>query len=389
MNLMSVAWITNNNFKIVNKTNAEIIDGSVKLTADRQRDSRTQCDICIHGKMTRTFFPKKSNRISAKIFNNLFTYASGKIHSTNIKNARTCLTLFLIKLRTRMSYSILSTLFGIQRRTIDKITNSARKTLMEDFVPNLDLNYFTKENFLRLQTRNMDKALFTEGKDLAILVTNGTYIYREKSSNYSFQRRFFSMHKGYFADGENNDANILNSLMKESSLLLEMFKKTTIWEKIYPAERNVNRESSYPHYTGSYIHIHRTVFLLANIFENFHENCVASYDLDPAHNDILFINVIYATSVNVQADRYIKLNIQFRTRAKNDFEKKLYKLMNNAVFNKIINNYVDVKLVTKWDGRYGSEAMIAEPNFHSCSVFAENLIAVELRKLEGKFNKPI
>ena len=66
--------------------------------------------------------------------------------------------------------------------------------------------------------------------------------------------------------------------------------------------------------------------------------------------------------------------------------------MNNAVFGKTMENvriHVDVKLLTKWDGRYGAEAMIAKPNFHSRSVFAENLIAVELRKLEVKFNKPI
>ncbi|XP_025157491.1 uncharacterized protein LOC112589826 [Harpegnathos saltator] len=66
--------------------------------------------------------------------------------------------------------------------------------------------------------------------------------------------------------------------------------------------------------------------------------------------------------------------------------------MNNAVFGKTmenVRNHVDVKLLTKWDGRYGAEAMIARPNFHSRSVFSENLIAVELRKLEVKFNKPI
>ncbi|KYN05015.1 hypothetical protein ALC62_04095 [Cyphomyrmex costatus] len=66
--------------------------------------------------------------------------------------------------------------------------------------------------------------------------------------------------------------------------------------------------------------------------------------------------------------------------------------MNNAVFGKTMENVrdrVDVKLVTAWDGRYGAEAMIAKPNFHSRSVFAENLIAVELCKLEVKFDKPI
>ena len=66
--------------------------------------------------------------------------------------------------------------------------------------------------------------------------------------------------------------------------------------------------------------------------------------------------------------------------------------MNNAVFGKTmenVRNHTDVRLVTQWEGRYGAEAMIAKPNFHSRSVFSENLIAVELRKLQVKFNKPI
>jgi len=50
---------------------------------------------------------------------------------------------------------------------------------------------------------------------------------------------------------------------------------------------------------------------------------------------------------------------------------------------------VDVKLIIKWDGLYGAEAMITKPNFHSRSVFVENLIAVEMRKFEVKFDKPI
>ncbi|RLU19246.1 hypothetical protein DMN91_007803 [Ooceraea biroi] len=89
---------------------------------------------------------------------------------------------------------------------------------------------------------------------------------------------------------------------------------------------------------------------------------------------------------------YIELNTRFRTAAKTDFKKNLYKLMNNAVFGKTmenVHNHVDVKLLTKWNGPYGAEAMIAKPNFHSCSVFSENLVAIEMRKLEVKFNKPI
>ncbi|XP_067215244.1 uncharacterized protein [Linepithema humile] len=115
-------------------------------------------------------------------------------------------------------------------------------------------------------------------------------------------------------------------------------------------------------------------------------------DKPPGKREVTKIHRIFQFAQSPWLRGYIELNTQFRTLASNEFEKNLNKLMNNAVFGKTmenVRNHTDVRLVTQWEGRYGAEAMIAKPNFHSRSVFSENLIAVELRKLEVKFDKPI
>ncbi|KAK5644145.1 hypothetical protein RI129_007990 [Pyrocoelia pectoralis] len=79
--------------------------------------------------------------------------------------------------------------------------------------------------------------------------------------------------------------------------------------------------------------------------------------------------------------KYIDLNTAMRQQAKNEFDKHFFKLMINSVF--------DVRLVTKWNGRYGAGTYIAKPNFHSCTIFDENMVIIEMNRLEVFLNKPI
>lgn len=89
---------------------------------------------------------------------------------------------------------------------------------------------------------------------------------------------------------------------------------------------------------------------------------------------------------------YIMLNTTQRTNAENDFEKNLYKLMSNAVYGKTMENLrnrVDVRLKTKWEGRYGAAEFIAQPNFKRRKIFSENLVAIEMLKTEILMDKPL
>ena len=86
---------------------------------------------------------------------------------------------------------------------------------------------------------------------------------------------------------------------------------------------------------------------------------------------------------------YIDLNTELRTKAKNDFEKDFFKLMNNSVFGKKMENIekrVDVRLVTK---REEAMKLSSKPNYNKHTIFDENLIAVHMKRTKLVYNKPI
>ena len=86
---------------------------------------------------------------------------------------------------------------------------------------------------------------------------------------------------------------------------------------------------------------------------------------------------------------YTDLNTGLRKDAKNEFEKDFYKLMNNSVFGKTmenVRNHRDIKLVTTDERR---NKLASEPNYHSTKYISKGLLVMEMRKVEVRMNKPI
>ena len=87
---------------------------------------------------------------------------------------------------------------------------------------------------------------------------------------------------------------------------------------------------------------------------------------------------------------YIDKNTNLRAMAKNNFEKDFFKLMNNSVFGKTmenIRNRVDVKLVNT---KEKLRKLVAKPNLKSPpKIFSENLVSVHMRKTSLLMNKPV
>ena len=83
------------------------------------------------------------------------------------------------------------------------------------------------------------------------------------------------------------------------------------------------------------------------------------------------------------------MNTKLRTEGKNEFEKDFFKLINNSVFGKTMenmSNHRDIKLVTTNERR---NKLVPEPNYHTSKQFSENLLAIEMKKTKVKMNKPV
>ena len=86
---------------------------------------------------------------------------------------------------------------------------------------------------------------------------------------------------------------------------------------------------------------------------------------------------------------YIRKNTELRKTAANSFEKDFFKLMNNSVFGKTIENIRKRQNIILVDNREKAVKLTSRPNFDRATIFDRNLIAIHLKKTEVYFNKPV
>ena len=86
---------------------------------------------------------------------------------------------------------------------------------------------------------------------------------------------------------------------------------------------------------------------------------------------------------------YIRKNTELRKTAANSFEKDFFKLMNNSVFGKTIENIRKRQNIELVDNRKKAAKLSNKPNFDRATIFDKNRIAVHMKKTEVYFNKPV
>ena len=101
------------------------------------------------------------------------------------------------------------------------------------------------------------------------------------------------------------------------------------------------------------------------------------------------INRVLQFNESLWLAKYIDFNTKIRKEATNDFEKDYFKLMNNALFGKTLENLrkrINLKLTSNKD-IYTKHASRA--NFISGKMFNEYLFAINRIKEELVLNRPI
>ena len=158
-------------------------------------------------------------------------------------------------------------------------------------------------------------------------------------------------------------------------------------------------------------HIHRTIefrqspWMKAYIAFNTELRTAATNNFEKDFYKLMNNAVFGKTMENIHKQRHIKLvnndedylkcvmrpnfNTKLRTAATNDFEKDCYKLMNNAVFGKTMENIRKQRHIKLVNNDEDYLKCVMRPNFKSGTLYGPNLMGYEMGKTVIKMNKPV
>ena len=117
-------------------------------------------------------------------------------------------------------------------------------------------------------------------------------------------------------------------------------------------------------------------------YKNLKQYLEMGMELKAVHRGISFIQSPWM-------EPYIRKNTELRKTAANSFEKDFFKLMNNSVFGKTIENIRKRQNIKLVDSRKKALKLVSQPNFERATIFDKNFIAVHMKRTEVKFDKPV
>ena len=82
--------------------------------------------------------------------------------------------------------------------------------------------------------------------------------------------------------------------------------------------------------------------------------------------------------------KYVDINTELRKKASDDFEKDFFKLMNNAVFGKTMENVRKHRNIQLVKTDHKRNKLVSEPNYHTMKLISENLSIIEMKKVKVK-----
>ena len=87
--------------------------------------------------------------------------------------------------------------------------------------------------------------------------------------------------------------------------------------------------------------------------------------------------------------KYISHNTELRKKASSEFEKDFYKLLNNSIYGKTLQNnrkHIDVRVVTS---EKKCQKLTAKPQFKRFEIISDNVVLIELMKKNVVLDRPI